>query len=311
VSIEHTLASVAMITYNHRPYIAQALDSVIAQERDFPIEIVISDDHSSDGTARVIDDYQGRYPDLIRRLDPPANVGPCRNLARVWSACTGKYIALLEGDDWWRDGKLAAQVKFMECHPECAISGHQSTRVSDHGLNLGDWPVGWPETFGIDFLIKGSCLPTASIMCRHGVLKTLPGWALGLRLADWPLCLLHSMKGQVGFIRCPLSYYRMHAGGVWSSLGTERQLTYMLEAALEMSLHVPAAHKRRFEGAVGYFHHHLFESYRDTGAYWMARRHLWSSLVHRVRGRDLRLRWLCALPARVLLPSLGKRSPSR
>src|SRR4051794_27633136 len=107
------VVSVAIISYNHRAYIGQALDSVFAQQRAFPIEVVISDDCSPDGTGRVIDEYQAAHPELVRRLDPPQNVGMAANFDRVFRACRGKYVAFLEGDDWWRAEKLATQLKFM------------------------------------------------------------------------------------------------------------------------------------------------------------------------------------------------------
>jgi hypothetical protein len=121
-------------------------------------------------------------------------------------------------------------------------------------------------------------------MCRRGVVDGFPEWAMGFGLGDWPLSLLHAAQGQVGFIDRPLSFYRMHAGGIWSPVGTRRQLERMLEAAQVMRVHFPRRFTRLFDGAIGNLHFLLFRSCRDDGEYWAARRHLWRSCVHRFRG---------------------------
>jgi len=116
-----------MITYNHETYIREAIDSVLMQQVNFPYEIVIGEDHSTDATRTIVRDYQRRHPDKIRlrlsrenlysrKLDPGT---------ATHCACRGKYIALLEGDDYWTDPlKLQKQVDFMEAHTTCTYCGH-------------------------------------------------------------------------------------------------------------------------------------------------------------------------------------------
>ena len=107
--------SVAMITYNHEPYIAQAIDGVLQQETSFPLELVIGEDCSTDRTRQIVFDYQRKHPAVIRVLVSENNVGGCRNVVRVEAACRGKYVAFCEGDDYWHDThKLQRQVAFLE-----------------------------------------------------------------------------------------------------------------------------------------------------------------------------------------------------
>lgn len=300
------LVSIAMITYNHRHYVGQALESVVSQRRSFPIEIVISDDCSPDGTAEVICKYESANPGLIRRLDPPQNVGMNRNMNRVWQACGGKYIALLEGDDWWHDAeKLSIQVEFMEAHPECVIAGHTTRHFPPDGAPPVDRPMGWPELSNIDLLIKGCCLPTSSVMCRRGVVPGVPNWAMELGMADWPLNLLHAAAGKVGFINQSLSSYRMHAGGVWSPLKKSERLNRMLKASRVMQQNFPKEFWGKFEAAIGHLHFLLFQAYRDSGDYRAARSHLLKSCYHKFRGRDLYASMIYKVPARMLFPGIG------
>jgi glycosyltransferase involved in cell wall biosynthesis len=114
--------SVAMITYNHERFIAQAIESVLAQKVDFDYEIVIGEDCSTDGTRAVIMDFQRRCPDRIVVLLRERNIGAMRNLAGTIAACRGKYLAVLEGDDYWTcANKLQKQVDFLDKHPDWAV----------------------------------------------------------------------------------------------------------------------------------------------------------------------------------------------
>jgi glycosyltransferase involved in cell wall biosynthesis len=116
------LVSVKMITYNHAPYIAQAIECVLAQKTDFPFELVIGEDCSTDGTREIVFDYAKRYPDIIHVITSEKNVGAKKNSHRTDQACKGKYIAYCEGDDYWqRDDKLQIQADYLEAHPECGL----------------------------------------------------------------------------------------------------------------------------------------------------------------------------------------------
>ncbi|CAN5207162.1 hypothetical protein BH11PLA2_BH11PLA2_44380 [soil metagenome] len=215
------LVSVAMIAYNHRPFIAQALASVLAQRCDFAFEIVISDDRSPDGTASVIDDFQRQHPDIIRRLDPPKNVGMHVNFNRVWQACTGKYIAILEGDDFWNEPtKLQQQAAFLEAHPEVTVSGHSVWWCDEQGTVNGRFPE---EAAAIPIVCDGSrlfhqgnYLQTCGVMVRRGVVPVVPEWIAKLGYVDYPLLLLHGFRGSVGFEDRPDATYRRHVNSIWT-----------------------------------------------------------------------------------------------
>ena len=101
--------SVAMIAYNREPFIAQAIESVLMQETAFVVELVIGEDCSTDGTRRIVQAYARKYPNVIRALLPEKNLGISRNYEAVWQACRGKYIAWLDGDDYWRSPQKIAK----------------------------------------------------------------------------------------------------------------------------------------------------------------------------------------------------------
>lgn len=109
--------SVLVLTYNQENYIAKALDSIIMQKTDFAFEIIVGEDKSTDGTRTVVWEYKKRYPELITVLARKKNMGTSRNLVSALKKCKGKYIAFLEGDDYWIDEyKLQEQYDFLEKH---------------------------------------------------------------------------------------------------------------------------------------------------------------------------------------------------
>ena len=109
------LVSVYMGTYKHEPYISQAIEGVLTQETDFPIELLIGEDCSTDGTRGIVKDYQRRYPNRIRIITGPRNIGLTRNFRRAIQRARGKYVAFCDGDDWWcRRDKLQLQADLIE-----------------------------------------------------------------------------------------------------------------------------------------------------------------------------------------------------
>ncbi len=120
--MQNPLVSVHMITYNQERFIRRAIDSVLAQKTDFPFELVIGEDCSTDGTRQIVRDYQQKHPEKIRVVTSERNVGPKKNFVRTIEACRGKYIAFCEGDDFWHcPDKLQIQADYLEKHPGCGL----------------------------------------------------------------------------------------------------------------------------------------------------------------------------------------------
>jgi glycosyltransferase involved in cell wall biosynthesis len=119
---ENPLVSVHMITYNHEPYIAEAIEGVLLQKTSFPIELVIGEDCSTDRTRDIVMHYQKKFPGLIRVITSERNVGATKNSLRTERACRGKYIAYCEGDDYWHHPrKLQKEVDYLEAHPHIVL----------------------------------------------------------------------------------------------------------------------------------------------------------------------------------------------
>lgn len=111
--------SIIVLTYCHEAYITQALDSILAQKTDLHYEILIGDDASTDATPEIICSYAEQYPQVIHPILRKENLGGNRNSYELFGLAKGKYIAVLEGDDYWLDReKLQKQWDFLESNPE-------------------------------------------------------------------------------------------------------------------------------------------------------------------------------------------------
>ncbi len=225
--------SVAMVTYNHEKYIAQAIESVLMQQTTFPYEIVIGEDCSTDETREIVASYQAKYPERIRALLHERNLGMHSNFDATLRACRGQYIALLDGDDYWTSvDKLETQTRFLDDRPDCAICFHKieilETTDLGHPALRGVWPNDVKPTTSIEDLARGYNMPTLSVFFRNGFTEGLPSWIFRAPWPDWPLLLTIAQHGLIGFIDRVMGVYRRTIGSVWSGLALVDRLETQL-----------------------------------------------------------------------------------
>lgn len=122
--------SVGVITYNQQSTIRQTLDSILAQKGDFDLELVIGEDCSTDNTYAICQEYAERYPDVVKLLPNTHNLGIMANFARVMKACTGDYVGICAGDDYWCDEyKLQKQLDYFRTHPDVGVVSTSGYRL--------------------------------------------------------------------------------------------------------------------------------------------------------------------------------------
>ena len=133
------LVNVCMITYNHRFFISEAIESILQQETDFDYMLLIGEDNSTDGCREICEQYAARFPEKIRLITSSVNVGMMQNFLRTYRACEAPYIAFCEGDDYWTDTKkLQKQVDFMEHNPNYSSCFHNVTIRSSNAEGYVD-----------------------------------------------------------------------------------------------------------------------------------------------------------------------------
>jgi glycosyltransferase involved in cell wall biosynthesis len=212
--------SVFMLAYNHERFIEQAIRSVLMQRARFDFELVVGEDASTDGTAEVVRRLQTENPDRIRATCRVQNVGMHRNFIESYQACSGEYVAFLDGDDYWTSpDKLQKQVDFLDSHPGYSMCFHNALIRLEDRDEAGGLVFSNPDgqtTFEIEDLIVANIIPGCSIMARNRLIDRFPGWLSEVPLVDWVFNLLNARHGSLGYLNEPMAVYRQHAGGVWS-----------------------------------------------------------------------------------------------
>ncbi len=210
---ELPLVSVCLITYNHEKYIAHAIESALMQRTFFKYEIVIGEDCSTDNTRAIVRYYADRYPERIFMLLPKQNLGAHINFITTLNACKGKYIAILEGDDYWTDPyKLQTQISFLEENPDFNVCYH---RVDSEADLLNQSGIGNHVFFFADSL-KGKNGATLSMVFRNSreLQELYEKTALKLPMGDWPLECLLTLNGKGYFIDRSMGFYSQLSTGV-------------------------------------------------------------------------------------------------
>lgn len=208
------ILSVWMTTYNHERFIGKAIESVAMQNTTFPIELVIGEDCSTDGTRTKILEYKEKFPDLIFPVFREKNIGMMPNALDALSKCKGKYIACLEGDDYWIDKtKLQKQVDFLESNPEFVVSTHNSELIDENGNKAGLFnSVKVKSTLNFTDILKSWQVPTASMVFRKESLEVTE-WLKNVANGDLAILCLLAYKGKVAYNEDVMCAYRKHSAG--------------------------------------------------------------------------------------------------
>jgi glycosyltransferase involved in cell wall biosynthesis len=221
--------SVLVMTYNHGKFITQALESVLMQKVDFEYEILISEDCSTDNTREIVLNYKEKYPDKIRLLLSEKNLHSNEIVSRGIKAARGKYLATLDGDDYWTSpDKLQKQVNFLDNHSECSVCYHNVNVVYEDGKEPHPFHTSNPNhhisssvpkaVSKLEDIVPGNFLQAGSVMFRTGLFKEFPDWYNSFfPITDWPIHIFNAEHGDLGYIDEILGAYRVHSGGLWSA----------------------------------------------------------------------------------------------
>lgn len=240
--------SVCVITYNHAHYLAACLQSIVDQVTDFPFEVIVGDDCSSDGTQDILRDFVARYPGVIKPIFQPENTGGGPNFVDVHEAAQGTYVAHIDGDDYALPGKLQVQADYLDAHPECNIVWHRVARQrngEDPRMPSGPG-VREPLVFSkADCLAIGSVAVHSSKMYRSALRKS---YADKVKYQyDYELDLLQIDGGVGTVLPDVLGVYRI--GGVGLTSTSNSRSRRMLDAILKENFQ----NDHRYRGQISSF----------------------------------------------------------
>ena len=225
------LVSVCVTTYNHEPYLATALNAILAQRCDFGVEIILGEDCSSDGTLAVCRTYAEKYPEKITLIASTENVGWRANYRRCVEAAKGKYIAFCDGDDYWCDeSRLAEQVALMEQHPNVGLCYTLAERRDSEDTLVGRFPNGEGHT-SLDALLHDWCVENCTTLARRELIleyyatekpENRPEWLT----EDLPMWLFVAAHSEVAYIDRITAVHRVFPDSVSHSTSLAKRLAF-------------------------------------------------------------------------------------
>lgn len=234
--------SVCIITYNHESYIAECLNSIISQKTNFPFEIIIRDDNSTDNTYVILEEYAKKWPDLIKLLDSNINLGMNKNLKAVIDASEAEYIAICEGDDCWcNDNKIQYQYDLAFKNKSVNFYIHDCYTINSSSQDVKQnenrfFGTTKYEAFNCQDILNyaGQFAPTSSYFVKSSTLKSLPSWFDEAPIGDIFLELYAAKEAGGIYIPEKMSCYRVESIGSWTDRMKYRSSKDKLEYVAKM-----------------------------------------------------------------------------
>ena len=239
------VVSVTVATYQHVNYIKECLDGILMQKTNFPIEIIIGEDGSTDGAQEICKEYAHAHTDKIRLFIRDRKLsqykdkdGSIQRFNGLWNrmSCRGKYIAFCEGDDYWTDPlKLQKQVDFLESHPDYVMCSHRFKQyMQKEGIYKDDWygDISDGIVYDLDTLIHGGWYHhPLTVMFRSDKLD-IEEYSQYPYTMDAVLFFHLLKKGPGIMLNEDMAVYRIHSGGVWSGINQENRLKNEFKARI-------------------------------------------------------------------------------
>lgn len=214
------VVSILCVTYNHIDFIRDAVEGFLMQETTFPVEIVIHDDASTDGTAEIVQAYQEKFPQLFRTILQKKNLYSSGNLPNggemAQRYCNGEFIALCDGDDYWiSEEKLQKQVEILKAKPSASLIFHNTwvkhaESKSDYFLNQS---IDKTEFTFEDVISRKWFIATPSMCFRRNYIKIKPNLSF-CRSGDILIHAALSLRGTALYLDEVMAVYTRHDGGI-------------------------------------------------------------------------------------------------
>lgn len=255
--MEQPLVSVCIQTYQHAGFIRQTIDNALMQVTDFPFEILLGEDESTDGTREICMEYAEKYPDVIRLfLNERKNVihidgNPTGrwNFMNNLKHARGKYIAMLPGDDYWiSENKLQKQVEILEDNSDYSMCFHDVYLLEEDGSKRKFPDIHGKNIFTLTDLFTHWFIPTCSMVFRNTV--ELPEWYTDVASGDIALQFLIAEQGDFLYIPEPFGIYRRHASGLSMKHVYYRKAMAMSRLYHYVDLHFDKKHRGLIEKAI-------------------------------------------------------------
>ena len=275
------LVSIICSTYNHGLYISQCLDGFLMQKTNFPFEILIHDDASTDNTPDIIREYEHNHPQVIRPIYQKENKYSKKEDIFAKYQCSrvrGKYIAICEGDDYWIDPlKLQKQIDFLENNPDYGMI-YTTSNVYNQKEGKIEKDIIGREFNGYIELLSGNCIPTLTSCIRSALvmeyLKEVEPKSKNWLMGDYPMWLWISYYHKIKFIPESTTVYRVLEESASHSNDIQKYERFILS-----TIDITAFYIHKFNTpltepylrSLSCFYYDLYDKYMCLGMYKKAR----------------------------------------
>lgn len=217
------MVSIICNAYNHEKYIRDALEGFINQKTNFDYEVLIHDDASTDGTQRIIKEYEEKYPHIVKPIYQKTNKyskGISITQKYQIPRAKGKYLAICEGDDYWIDyKKLQLQVNALENNPTIDMCSHATKQYNwaDKKFVRGIAPANKDCILTLKSIIEGggAYLATSSLLFRKEIELHAPSFRKAYNI-DYTLQVSGALNGGIYYINRYMSVYRFLTPESWT-----------------------------------------------------------------------------------------------
>src|SRR6185437_7367700 len=159
--------SVCIVTCNQCDLIGQCLRSVLEQDSDAAVRILVGDDASEDGTSEIVAAFAASQPGKVWHFRRQSRMGGFANMRDLIARTDGDFIARVDGDDYWLPGKLARQLAFLRAHPDCAAVYTNAITVDEKGNRIGLFNDVGDARFDLTAILRrGNFLNNSSVLFR-------------------------------------------------------------------------------------------------------------------------------------------------
>jgi glycosyltransferase involved in cell wall biosynthesis len=225
---QHPKISVLVPTYNQMHFIGECLDSVFSQKTNFPIEILVGNDCSTDSTAKVIESYIEKVPLNFNfyQYNWEKNEGGLLNINKLLKKAKGEFVIILEGDDYWiHENFLQKAIDYLSQHSNASLFTGQVLAKRKNNLIFKMPGKRLRHTsVSIESMLLGNFISLGSTVFRKQDCPSILDEWLQLPLGDWPLFIRLLNKGKGYFFRESCMVYRLSETGIWSDLTKQKKI---------------------------------------------------------------------------------------
>ena len=265
--MQEPLVTICCITYNHETYIHETIEGFLSQKTNFPIQIIIHDDASTDNTAKVIKKYAEKHPEIIVPILQKENqwskgISPSQKY--VWPRVKSKFMALCEGDDFWIDPlKLQKQVDFLENNLDYGLVYTQTKIFNQQKNKLGDRKS--PTEMHPKGMLYYNPIPTVTTVFKTELMRSflqeemerINSWPM----KDYPMWIWMYYNSKIHYLKEVTAVYRILESSVSHFINGNKRMDFM-ESSFEMTKHFANKYlsKTEFENFLEFKHLSLYKA---------------------------------------------------